>query len=373
MLAAEGRFPHLQEAEQYEFPSDTVNYESDIVTAPKMAPPEQPTLFGQIHERNVTFCIDTSGSMYNALDAVKQHLMEVLEDRALIGDDTKFNLIDFNTEVIQWSDRMVKCTPQTTEVAKQWIRQLMPRTGTNTMDAVLTAFSDPDCDAVYLVTDGLPDQSPVEILDHVAYAAQNRPVHCFYIQDGTPDAEATEFLQDLAMETYGSFHMITIAQHGSIERVTPVYRADTTAEKIIRTVQGGIYPSNQKLCSVSATLDHVPDTVVIPTAPLVAYPSLHNPFMPLPYCYPYSRYGQFYPYYGWSRYRPAHARMKHGAEHVKESFAPGPGSLLIGTKVFARRNDDGYFYIGTVKSQVSGEDKILPPTSSGGQHRGVVS
>ena len=325
----------------------------ETMTSPVMSQHEQPTLFGQIHERNVTFCIDTSGSMYNALDAVKEHLLEALQDRALSGNESKFNLIDFNTEVTQWSDRMVKCTPQTAAVARQWIQKLAPKTGTNTLDALLTAFSDPDCDAIYLVTDGLPDQSPVEILDHVAYASRNRPVHCFYIQDGTPDAEATEFLQDLAMETYGSFHMITIAQHGSIERITPVYRADTTAERIIRTSGGAVYPSNQKLCSVSATVDHIPDTVVVAPSPIVPYPLLHNPYLPYPYYnYPYNTYGHFYPYYGWSRYRPAHARAKLETGHVKESFAPGAGSLLIGTKVFARRQDDGYFYIGTVKSQV---------------------
>ena len=43
------------------------------------------------------------------------------------------------------------------------------------------------------------------------------------------------------METYGSFHIITIAQEGSVERVTPVYRAEKSAEKIIRTNNGNIY------------------------------------------------------------------------------------------------------------------------------------
>ena len=38
-----------------------------------------PTLFGDVPERNVTFCIDTSGSMVYSLDAVKEHLVEVLQ------------------------------------------------------------------------------------------------------------------------------------------------------------------------------------------------------------------------------------------------------------------------------------------------------
>ena len=56
------------------------------------------------------------------------------------------------------------------------------------------------------------------------------------------------------------------------------------------------------------------------------------------------------------RYRPAKAWAKHiegvldGAQCM--TWSPGAGSLLIDKKVLARRNEDGYFYKGTVKSQV---------------------
>ena len=44
-------------------------------------PPEMkgiPTMFGEVLEKNVTFCIDTSGSMYRGLEVVKEHLIETL-------------------------------------------------------------------------------------------------------------------------------------------------------------------------------------------------------------------------------------------------------------------------------------------------------
>ena len=61
------------------------------------------------------------------------------------------------------------------------------KTGTNTLDAILTAYGDPACDAVVLVTDGLPDQRPEEILDHVSYASHGRPVHAIYLAHSETD------------------------------------------------------------------------------------------------------------------------------------------------------------------------------------------
>ena len=63
--------------------------------------------------------------------------------------------------------------------------------GTNTLDALLTAYGDPGCEAVVLVTDGLPDQRPEEILDHVAYAAHGRPVHAIYLAHSETDTVRT--------------------------------------------------------------------------------------------------------------------------------------------------------------------------------------
>ena len=64
--------------------------------------------------------------------------------------------------------------------------------GTNTLDALLTAYGDPGCDAVVLVTDGLPDQRPEEILDHVAYASHGRPVHAIYLAHSETDTVIDE-------------------------------------------------------------------------------------------------------------------------------------------------------------------------------------
>jgi hypothetical protein len=59
------------------------------------------------------------------------------------------------------------------------------------------------------------DQHPIDILDSVHNAARGRPVHCIYLSaEEQIDKIAVELLEDLAVELYGSFHIITLTQHG---------------------------------------------------------------------------------------------------------------------------------------------------------------
>ena len=316
-----------------------------------------PTMFSTPSENNITFCIDTSGSMYNVLDSVKDHMIETLFQKAQETKDCHFNLIEFSTKVTQWSDRMVRCTPQTVAVAAQWISKLEAKSGTNTLDALLSAFSDPCCDAVYLITDGNPDQHATDILDSVTYAAQNRPVHSFYVQTGDDlDSSSFNFMRELAHETYGSFRTVLVTKDGAIDRITPVFVAEATGEKIVRSTTGTIFPDTGKFCSMGTTLDappRVPDVVVQPVDPY--YPLLSHPYYHHPYRYDAFHIYNSYPFLGWSHYRPARAWTRFTgqlADSANIPPPPGPGATLIGTKVLARRHDDGYFYIGSVKSQV---------------------
>lgn len=327
------------------------------MAAPKLS--GTPTIFGETFERNVTFCVDTSGSMFRGLDVVKEHLVETLLKHAR-KNQASFNIIEFNSEVTQWADKMVKCSAETVEVAAEWIKRLSAKTGTNTQDALLTALEDSGCESVYLVTDGLPDQHPVDILDQVTNAVKGRPIHCIYLcTEDAMDTSAIEFLEDLAVESYGSFHIVTLAQHGCVERITPIYRADHAHERIIRTLNGTIH-NHSKQCSVATTLKVDPEESMVLT-PRVSffnqapwYPHHHPPWG--------NWFMQPYRYYfpnGWSRYRPARGWLKAQEsmmDHIENAgVSPAAGALLIGKKVLARRIDDGYFYLGTVKSQVCSE------------------
>lgn len=316
-----------------------------------------PTIFGEPFEKNITFCIDTSGSMYKGLEVVKEHLLETLMKLSRKNVPTSFNVIEFNSEVTQWADKMVKCTPETVAVAADWIKNLSAKTGTNTQDALLTALGDPGCEAVYIVTDGLPDQHPMDILDCVGYATRGRPIHCIYLvtEDAT-DSVSSEFLEDLAVESYGSFHVVTLTTHGCVERITPIYRADHASEKIIRTVNGTMHNA-MKTCTVGTTLKLDPEETMYltPRASLLnSYPYMCPPWNPLQYLWWLQPYRYYYPH-GWSRYRTSRGWLKaheQMLDSVENDLSPTAGALLIGKKVLARRLEDGYFYMGTVQSQV---------------------
>lgn len=317
-----------------------------------------PTIFGEVLEKNVTFCVDTSGSMYKGMDMVKEHLIESLTKMGESGKPYMFNIIEFNSEVTQWSDKLVTCTPQTVSVAKEWIQKLQAKTGTNTKEALITALNDPLCDAVYLVTDGLPDHHPVEILDQVACIGKMRPVHCVYLStEESTESAAIEFLEDLAIESYGSFHIVSLTTHGCVERITPIYRSEHAAERIIRTINGTVRPNIQK-CSVRTTLQVDPDESIslAPRALSGVYPYGYPPWGPYWHDWLTLPYRYYYPY-AWSRYRPARGWIKAQEQMTEEietmHLSPAAGSLLINKTVLARRLDDGYFYKATVKSQVS--------------------
>lgn len=375
-----------------------------------MTQEKRPTIFEGLRERNVTYLIDTSGSMFSKLDVVKEHLAEALRKHAEVPD-AHFNLIEFNCDVVQWADKMVKCVPETVKVALDWLRKLEAKTGTNTEAALMAAYSDPDCEAICMVTDGLPDSSPIDILDRVAYAFDGRPVHCIYLTGSTADKTATEFLQDLATDTCGSFAIVTITNHGCVDRVMPVYKASHgIGNNVIRTVKRKIYQGNQKQCSVATTLDCPSECALLPVsnpyvaaglplagvaapvapfAPLLAAPApgveypLPRYALPGPRVYteedgrvlrvPYYSYGWPH-FYGdprsagyrhphlWARYRTARSWLKLSedldATLDDMSLSPAAGAMVIGQTVLSRRHEDGYYYSGTVKSQIA-NDRFL--------------
>ncbi|XP_035662950.1 uncharacterized protein LOC118406753 isoform X1 [Branchiostoma floridae] len=318
-----------------------------MAAGPVLAGRGFPTMFGEIRDQNVTFCVDTSGSMYNHLSVVKDHLTEALLKIAYTAPDKTFNIVEFSTEVDQWADRMVKCTPHTVTRAAGWIRALTPKTGTNTLDALLTALGDPGCTAVYLVTDGLPDQAPHDILQHVAYSSRGRPIHCIFLTHTFADAAAHDFLQDLAVQTRGSFHIITLTVEGNVHRVTPVYRADHSGK---RPLGGPLYPP-LKSSSVMTRLDHNPFLEGTDPTPIVTY----TPWEPTVSYTPLDRVVTVPSVATGTYTRPLKLRNTITGKIVDTTsleFSPSASLIMRGTRVLARRDEDGYYYMGTVANQL---------------------
>ena len=204
-------------------------------------------LFGSIiPNQNTIFLIDTSGSMYSCLNTVVEHLSTYLHVHAFDtpNQDHKllFNLIEFNSSIRRWADRCVFWSHASVAVADDWLRSLVPKTGTNTLGGLLTAFTDSLCQQVVLVTDGIPDQEPQVIL-HFLQQQEKRPCHIFYISTSQNTEQEQEtvvkFLQDLASLTCGSLTIAHFSRTGSLESLAPMidYRFEhvTTSLPIVDT------------------------------------------------------------------------------------------------------------------------------------------
>ena len=89
-------------------------------------------MFMGIRQQNCTFCVDLSGSMYNTLNVVKEHLIQYLLEQSVMADfnvTRLFNLIGFSTEVYPWATSMVLWNKATVNSCLDWIKDLETKTG----------------------------------------------------------------------------------------------------------------------------------------------------------------------------------------------------------------------------------------------------
>ena len=70
----------------------------------------------------------------------------------------KFNLVCFDSKASAWHDRVMEVNEKNLHSAWQWIKGLACRGSTNTMAALRLALADHQTQAIYLLTDGRPDQ-----------------------------------------------------------------------------------------------------------------------------------------------------------------------------------------------------------------------
>lgn len=158
-------------------------------------------LFGTIIEDQIYIVIDTSESMVPSIQYVKDKLFLLMQEQ--LRHKMKFNLIAFNTKAQVWQNRLVDVTETSLEGAWRWIQGLTCWGSTNTYSALQHALSDPGTQAIYLLTDGRPDQPPKSIIAQVQMQ-HSVPVHT--ISFNCNDADANHFLYDLARATGGRYH-----------------------------------------------------------------------------------------------------------------------------------------------------------------------
>lgn len=158
-------------------------------------------LFGTVIEDQIYILIDTSASMLPSIQYLKDKLFLLMQEQ--IRHKKKFNLISFNSKATAWQNRLTDISELSLKGAWKWIQGLSCWGSTNTYAALQHALSDPGTQAIYLLTDGRPDQPPKSIIAQVQMH-HTVPVHA--ISFNCNDKEANEFLFDLAKATGGRYH-----------------------------------------------------------------------------------------------------------------------------------------------------------------------
>ncbi|XP_054831013.1 von Willebrand factor A domain-containing protein 3B [Eublepharis macularius] len=158
-------------------------------------------LFGDVVEDYIYILIDTSHSMKNKLPLVKEKIFQLVREQ--LQNKTQFNLVKFDGEAIAWKEKLAEVNEHNLKDALLWIKGLKVGSSTNTLKALQIAFDDSKTQAIYLLTDGRPDQPPQTILDQLKLQ-RNIPIHT--ISFNCDDTRANKFLHELANETGGRFH-----------------------------------------------------------------------------------------------------------------------------------------------------------------------
>ncbi|XP_064412974.1 von Willebrand factor A domain-containing protein 3B [Latimeria chalumnae] len=158
-------------------------------------------LFGTILEDQVYVLVDTSQSMKDRLPLVKERIFQLMQEQ--LRHKSKFNFVKFGSRAVAWRDTLAEVNESNLENAWFWVKGLQVGGSTNTLAALRLALADAGTQAVYLLTDGRPDQPPKTILAQVQL---REPVLVHTISFNCDDIEANKFLHELSKETGGRFH-----------------------------------------------------------------------------------------------------------------------------------------------------------------------
>lgn len=202
-------------------------------------------IFGTVLEKNITIAVDTSGSMVETLPFVQRCLGKLVHQQ-ILDHCEKFNLIQFADSVQAWAALrhypdddeggagaggadddgesafdpgrlggekkpfLVEVSEDTCSAAAAWAQTLSCSGGTNVLEAIYSCLADPDTDAIYLLSDGAPDDSTQEILRQVSKLVAERNVKIHTISFNC-DREARSFLKSLAKAGNGRHHDVVRA------------------------------------------------------------------------------------------------------------------------------------------------------------------
>ncbi|XP_040585418.1 von Willebrand factor A domain-containing protein 3B isoform X3 [Mesocricetus auratus] len=206
-------------------------------------------LFGKVSGDCIYVLIDTSHSMKSKLDLVKDKIIQFIQEQ--LRYKSKFNFVTFDGQAIAWREKLAEINEDNLEQAESWIRNIKVGSSTNTLNALKIAFADKETQAIYLLTDGRPDQPPEMVMDHVKLF-QNIPIYA--ISFNYNDEVANEFLKELASLTGGDFRAYNF---GCKDPILQDIQQDEDVNLLILEMQQGYsyLEKMQELYSESLVMD----------------------------------------------------------------------------------------------------------------------
>lgn len=165
-------------------------------------------LFGTVDAEAVVFVLDASESMESSIRSACDKLKAVLREQ-VAKNKVRFTVLAFAEDVKYWRKEPAESTRDNVADALNWLGRLKAAGNTNTLAALREALRVPDIGAVYLLTDGRPDQDEEQILDFVVEEGANRTVTINTVSFNCADPIANQFLHDLAECTGGCFQYFT--------------------------------------------------------------------------------------------------------------------------------------------------------------------
>ena len=145
------------------------------------------------------------GYVAHELDTVIRLQLPALQGRL-------FNVLRFSSSVSAWEPGLQPTTPDKLQSAVTYVAGWTASGGTNTKDALQKAYSDPDVEAVYLLSDGMPNGSPSDIVAAAKTWSKNGVIPCHTIalvaggtESSQQKAEALSFMEQLAKATKGTY------------------------------------------------------------------------------------------------------------------------------------------------------------------------
>jgi hypothetical protein len=138
------------------------------------------------------------------LEAAKRELTQAIN---ALPEQTSFSIVVFNSVLAVWQQQLVEANAAMKESATRFVNAQPARGGTGTLGALTASFVF-DVEALYLLTDGMPnDSKPIDILTRVAELNRGRRLSLYTIGVGVGPAGGPfdQFLSTLAKNNWGLY------------------------------------------------------------------------------------------------------------------------------------------------------------------------